>query len=75
MDHPEERPSAGGLLYPRAVRSLPLLLDVDAAGFAWAAAVEVPADVARTGLLWYAAVAVLALAVLVAVALVGRHRR
>ena len=50
------------------MRSQAPLLVVDAA-LPWAAAVEVPADVTRTALLWYGGVAALAVAVLLAVAL------
>ena len=46
------------------------------AGLVLAAAVEVPADATRTVTLWYAAVALLGLVVLLAVAvLYGRRRR
>ncbi len=49
--------------------------DVPAAGLTLAAALEVPASAARTVALWYAAVALLGLLVLLAVAVAyGRHR-
>jgi hypothetical protein len=50
--------------------------DPAVAGLVLAAAVEVPADATRTVTLWYAAVALLGLVVLLAVAVVyGRRRR
>jgi hypothetical protein len=45
------------------------------AGLVLAAAVEVPADASRTVTLWYAAVALLGLVVLLAVALLYGRRR